>query len=92
MPDFPPPGFLVDVFHDYKYLFFMCGAVILTGGLFLLTMNIYNYHQLHKEEAAKEPEQTQEDPENQHQEVRETSQKVTEAEAETDAGGQKSSE
>lgn len=84
----------MDVFHDYKYLFYMCGAVILTGGLFLLMMNVYNYHQLHKEETAKDSEQRQKDLENQPQ-VQQTSQEVTgqtEPEAETDAGGQKSLE
>lgn len=94
-PFFLLPGLLVDVFHDYKYLFFMCGSIILTGGLFLLIMNIYNYHQLHKEEAAKDPEQKQEDSENQDQVVKQTSQNVTEQaepKADTDAGGQKSSD
>uniref|UniRef100_A0A3Q3G6R8 Major facilitator superfamily (MFS) profile domain-containing protein n=1 Tax=Labrus bergylta TaxID=56723 RepID=A0A3Q3G6R8_9LABR len=32
-----------------QYLFFMCGSVILTGGIFLFVMNIYNYHMLEKE-------------------------------------------
>ncbi|CAJ1051436.1 monocarboxylate transporter 2-like [Xyrichtys novacula] len=45
----PAAGLLVDVYHDYKYLFLMCGSVILTGGLFLFVMNIYNYHMLDKE-------------------------------------------
>lgn len=93
MPVFPPPGFLVDVFHDYKYLFFMCGSIILTSGLFLLIMNFYNYHQLHKEEAAEEPRPMQEALEKGDQVVQQTSQNVTEQtepKAETDAGGQKS--
>ncbi|XP_037640043.1 monocarboxylate transporter 2-like [Sebastes umbrosus] len=45
----PAAGLLVDIFGEYKYLFFMCGSVILTGGLFLFVMNIYNYHMLEKE-------------------------------------------
>ncbi|XP_041837050.1 monocarboxylate transporter 2-like [Melanotaenia boesemani] len=49
----PAAGLLVDVFGDYKYLFFMCGAVIVTGGLFLFVMNIYNYHMLDREKAEK---------------------------------------
>uniref|UniRef100_A0A672GWJ6 Major facilitator superfamily (MFS) profile domain-containing protein n=1 Tax=Salarias fasciatus TaxID=181472 RepID=A0A672GWJ6_SALFA len=50
----PAAGFLVDAFGDYKYLFFMCGAVILTGGLFLFVMNVYNYHMLDKEKRAEQ--------------------------------------
>ncbi|KAM7423127.1 hypothetical protein PAMA_010923 [Pampus argenteus] len=49
----PAAGLLVDVYNDYKYLFFMCGTVIVAGGLFLFVMNIYNYHMLEKENAAK---------------------------------------
>ncbi|XP_061730928.1 monocarboxylate transporter 2-like isoform X2 [Nerophis ophidion] len=45
----PTAGFLVDIFEDYKYLFFMCGAVIVTGGLFLFVMNFYNYHMIEKQ-------------------------------------------
>ncbi len=37
----------------------MCGSVIVTGGLFLFVMNIYNYHMLEKEAAAKEREQSE---------------------------------
>lgn len=39
----------MDVFGDYKYLFFMCGGVIIAGGIFLFIMNMYNYHMLEKE-------------------------------------------
>ncbi|XP_037831184.1 monocarboxylate transporter 2-like isoform X2 [Kryptolebias marmoratus] len=49
----PAAGFLVDIFGDYKYLFFMCGGVIVTGGLFLFIMNMYNYHMLEKENLGK---------------------------------------
>ncbi|XP_060898317.1 monocarboxylate transporter 2-like [Labrus mixtus] len=45
----PAAGLLVDIYGDYRYLFFMCGSVILTGGIFLFVMNIYNYHMLEKE-------------------------------------------
>lgn len=86
---------MVDTFHDYKYLFFMCGAVILTGGIFLLFMNIYNYHRLHQQEAAKDPEQQRRDSQNPDQVVKQTSGNETEQpepKAETDAGGQKSSD
>ncbi|KAF5902723.1 monocarboxylate transporter 2-like, partial [Clarias magur] len=34
---------LVDMFGDYSYMFYMCGAVMLTAGLFLFAMNFYNY-------------------------------------------------
>ncbi|XP_029007233.1 monocarboxylate transporter 2-like [Betta splendens] len=51
----PAAGLLVDVFGDYKYLFFMCGSVIVTGGVFLFVMNIYNYHMQDKENPAKDP-------------------------------------
>lgn len=61
----PYTGLLVDVFGDYKYLFFMCGSVIVTGGLFLFVMNIYNYHMLGKENTAKGIEQNQNNTENQ---------------------------
>ncbi|XP_068598251.1 monocarboxylate transporter 2-like [Brachionichthys hirsutus] len=55
----PVAGLLVDVSGDYKYLFLMCGSVILMGGVFLFLMNIYNYHMLKKAEAAKDMEQNQ---------------------------------
>uniref|UniRef100_UPI0037E91B8B monocarboxylate transporter 2-like n=1 Tax=Semicossyphus pulcher TaxID=241346 RepID=UPI0037E91B8B len=50
----PAAGLLVDIYGDYKYLFLMCGSVILTGGLFLFVMNIYNYHMLEKEKQNQE--------------------------------------
>ncbi|XP_026163463.1 monocarboxylate transporter 2-like [Mastacembelus armatus] len=61
----PAAGLLVDIFHDYKYLFFMCGSVILTGGLFLFIMNIYNYHMLEKENRVKDREENQRNTEDQ---------------------------
>ncbi|XP_072307743.1 monocarboxylate transporter 2-like [Eucyclogobius newberryi] len=53
----PAAGFLVDVSGDYKYLFLMCGGVILTGGIFLFIMNIYHYHMLEKEKSRADTEQ-----------------------------------
>ena len=44
----------MDIYGDYKYLFFMCGAVTVTGGVFLFVMNIYNYYMLDKEKLAKD--------------------------------------
>ncbi|GAA6222313.1 monocarboxylate transporter 2-like [Lates japonicus] len=61
----PTAGLLVDIYGDYKYLFFMCGSVIVAGGLFLFVMNICNYHMLEKEKTAKDREQHQENQENQ---------------------------
>lgn len=31
------------MFGDYSYMFYMCGVVMLTAGLFLFAMNYYNY-------------------------------------------------
>lgn len=33
----------MDMFGDYSYMFYMCGAILLTAGLFLFAMNYYNY-------------------------------------------------
>uniref|UniRef100_A0A667Y6A8 Monocarboxylate transporter 2-like n=1 Tax=Myripristis murdjan TaxID=586833 RepID=A0A667Y6A8_9TELE len=61
-------GALVDITGDYKYLFIMCGSVILTGGVFLFVMNMYNYHMLDKERAMKEMGQNHEPKDNHDQE------------------------
>ncbi|XP_071760539.1 monocarboxylate transporter 2-like [Centroberyx gerrardi] len=53
----PTAGALVDVFGHYRYLFIMCGTVIVAGGVFLFVMNIYNNHMLEKERAAKDTDQ-----------------------------------
>uniref|UniRef100_A0A146QYT1 Major facilitator superfamily domain-containing protein 4-B n=1 Tax=Fundulus heteroclitus TaxID=8078 RepID=A0A146QYT1_FUNHE len=63
----PAAGFLVDVFGDYKYLFFMCGGVITTGGLFLFVMNVYNYNRLDRASRGDDAEQNQNTTENQEQ-------------------------
>lgn len=42
----------------------MCGSVIVTGGVFLFVMNIFNYHM---QEKAKDTEQNQKSIENQDQ-------------------------
>lgn len=47
----------MDVFGDYKYLFFMCGGVIIAGGVFLFVMNMYNYHMLEKENSLENQEE-----------------------------------
>ncbi|XP_019911358.1 monocarboxylate transporter 2 isoform X2 [Esox lucius] len=46
----PIGGALVDTFGDYKYLYLMCGAVMVLAGIFLFIMNVYNYRMLEKEE------------------------------------------
>lgn len=33
----------MDMFGDYSYMFYMCGAVMLTAGFLLFAMNYYNY-------------------------------------------------
>lgn len=62
-----PVGLLVDVYGDYKYMFFMCGGVIVTGGLFLFVMNIYNYHMLEKGKPDADIEEKQKSTEDQDQ-------------------------
>ncbi|XP_053303455.1 monocarboxylate transporter 2 [Pleuronectes platessa] len=63
----PTAGLLRDICGDYKYLFFMCGSVIVAGGLFLFVTNIYNYHMLDKEKTEKDREQKENPSENQEQ-------------------------
>lgn len=43
-------GLLVDIFMDYKYMYFACGIMMLAGGIFLFIMNYYNYRWLEKEQ------------------------------------------
>lgn len=69
----------------------MCGTVILTGGVFLLVMNIYNYHQVCPEEATIDLEQNQKNSENPDQVTKRDSENVTEPaepNAETATGDQ----
>lgn len=54
----PTAGLLVDIFGNYRYMFFMCGGVITTGGTFLFIMNIYHYHMLKKGLSSADTEQT----------------------------------
>lgn len=39
----------MDTFGNYTYIFYMCGSLSVTGGLFLFVMNMYNYRVLEKE-------------------------------------------
>uniref|UniRef100_A0AAZ3SQ14 Major facilitator superfamily (MFS) profile domain-containing protein n=1 Tax=Oncorhynchus tshawytscha TaxID=74940 RepID=A0AAZ3SQ14_ONCTS len=63
----PIGGALVDTFGDYKYLYLMCGAVMVFAGLFLFVMNIYNYRMLERERRQEEG-QVEEGCEDQEQE------------------------
>lgn len=49
----PTAGFLVDVYHNYVYLFIMCGSVILTGGVLSLLLNLCHFRALRKHEERK---------------------------------------
>ncbi|XP_066526613.1 monocarboxylate transporter 2-like [Hoplias malabaricus] len=56
----PIAGALVDMFGDYSYLFYMCGAVMLAAGLFLFTMNYFNYRRLDRAKAKRRQEKSTE--------------------------------
>uniref|UniRef100_A0A3B3VFE6 Solute carrier family 16 member 7 n=1 Tax=Poecilia latipinna TaxID=48699 RepID=A0A3B3VFE6_9TELE len=42
----PISGALVDVFGDYKYMYYACGALMLVPGVFLFIMHYCNYKKL----------------------------------------------
>lgn len=42
-------GALVDIFHDYKYMYYACGVMMLVPGIFLFIMNYFNYKWLAQE-------------------------------------------
>uniref|UniRef100_A0AAY4E7Y4 Major facilitator superfamily (MFS) profile domain-containing protein n=1 Tax=Denticeps clupeoides TaxID=299321 RepID=A0AAY4E7Y4_9TELE len=46
----PISGALVDIFMDYKYMYYACGVMMLVPGIFLFVMNFYNYRWLEQEE------------------------------------------
>ncbi|XP_042265483.1 monocarboxylate transporter 2-like [Thunnus maccoyii] len=46
----PLSGALVDIFGDYKYMYFACGVFMLTPGIFFFIMNYYNYKKLDEEQ------------------------------------------
>ncbi|KAF4096884.1 monocarboxylate transporter 2 [Onychostoma macrolepis] len=52
----PISGLLVDIFMDYKYMYFACGMMMLAGGIFLFIMNYFNYRWLEKEQKHREVE------------------------------------
>ncbi|XP_076133426.1 monocarboxylate transporter 2 [Alosa pseudoharengus] len=45
----PISGALVDLFHDYKYMYYACGVMMLVPGIFLFIMNYFNYKWLAQE-------------------------------------------
>lgn len=49
-----PLGALVDIFMDYKYMYFACGMMMLVPGLFLFIMNFFNYRWLEQEQQKQE--------------------------------------
>ncbi|KAJ8259762.1 hypothetical protein GJAV_G00173120 [Gymnothorax javanicus] len=50
----PIAGALVDIFNDYKYMYYACGTMMLVAGLFLFVMNFYNYRLLDQERECSE--------------------------------------
>lgn len=44
-----PLGALVDIFMDYKCMYFACGLMMLVPGIFLFIMNFFNYRWLEQE-------------------------------------------
>ncbi|XP_030623033.1 monocarboxylate transporter 2 [Chanos chanos] len=56
----PISGALVDIFMDYKYMYYACGVMMVVPGIFLFIMNYYNYRWLEQEEKQrKEQEELQ---------------------------------
>ncbi|XP_026188554.1 monocarboxylate transporter 2-like [Mastacembelus armatus] len=46
----PLSGALVDIFGEYKYLYYACGLFMLGPGIFLFIMHYYNYKKLDEEQ------------------------------------------
>lgn len=40
----------MDVFKDYKYMYYACGVMVLVSGISLFIMNFYNYRMLDRED------------------------------------------
>ncbi|XP_075331631.1 monocarboxylate transporter 2-like [Odontesthes bonariensis] len=45
----PIAGALVDIFGDYKYMYYECGILMLVPGIFFFIMHYYNYKKLDEE-------------------------------------------
>ncbi|CAN0106736.1 monocarboxylate transporter 2-like [Lampetra fluviatilis] len=50
----PIGGWLVDVTGDYKYMYYVCGAIVMVAGIYLFIANGINYHLLAKEKRERE--------------------------------------
>lgn len=46
----PISGALVDVFGDYKYMYYACGVFMLAPGIFFFVMHYFNYKRLEEEQ------------------------------------------
>ncbi|XP_029362623.1 monocarboxylate transporter 2 [Echeneis naucrates] len=46
----PISGALVDIFGDYKYMYYTCGVLMLVPGIFFFVMHYYNYKKLGEEQ------------------------------------------
>ncbi|XP_061909264.1 monocarboxylate transporter 2 [Entelurus aequoreus] len=46
----PLSGALVDIFGDYKYMYYACGVFMLVPGIFFFIMHYYNYKKLDDEQ------------------------------------------
>ncbi|XP_066526167.1 monocarboxylate transporter 2 [Hoplias malabaricus] len=55
----PISGALVDIFMDYKYMYYACGVMMLVPGVFLFVMNYFNYRWLEQEERERRKEEQQ---------------------------------
>lgn len=42
-------GALVDIFGEYKYMYYACGVFMLVPGIFFFVMHYYNYKKLDEE-------------------------------------------
>ncbi|XP_029291696.1 monocarboxylate transporter 2-like [Cottoperca gobio] len=45
----PLSGALVDIFKDYKYMYYACGVFMLVPGIYFFIMHYYNYKKLDEE-------------------------------------------
>lgn len=88
------PGFLVDIYHNYEYLFFMCGSVILSGGLLSLLLNLCHFRALRKKEEGKTskgvvPSQSDAEKQAQAEQIMETAAAAAEAAEEEEEAKEK---
>ncbi|XP_060695621.1 monocarboxylate transporter 2-like [Hemiscyllium ocellatum] len=50
----PLAGWLVDITHDYKYMYLVCGSIVIVASIFLFIANAINYRLLEKEKKMEE--------------------------------------